>query len=162
MAVSVGAMAFSSKVLVPEIKTGAGIGFLILVLLILYCLREIVRIIRGRRAGVPRVDWLADYQCSRCQSTDIERLPENGVSPITSYQCSRCGMGLITAGTKFAFLFIAVLAAAVFVVALFTVGEQLDTSIRFGWIALIVLGYSIRQLFYGSLRRIDRDSESTL
>ena len=41
--------------------------------------------------------------CPRCESADVQRLPENGIAPHPGYECKGCGLAMRPNGSGLAF-----------------------------------------------------------
>jgi FtsH-binding integral membrane protein len=131
---------------------GAFIGF---GLLAFFCIRQALRTKgQSKTFEVSTPIPVTGYRCPCCNSTSkIEQLPADNISPFARYKCGSCGTDLNSPTIKLLYAIISVLAISLLVVAILFMAESRRFFLKFGWLAVVVLVYSLRQLMRRSIRK---------
>jgi hypothetical protein len=96
--------------------------------------------------------------CPRCESKEVVRLPNDGVSPHPGYKCNGCGVRMRPNGSTIvwvAMVLIGIGVTAFCVLPLFNIVEADRVFVVLPIIGVVVAIYSIRQLFRPTPRLVE-------
>jgi hypothetical protein len=104
-------------------------------------------------------DLRTHWECPRCDSSAVERLPADSYSRRPGFVCMNCGIRLRPHGSTFTYSFLLLLSfgiMAMFMAPVFLgIDFQWASAIKFIVIASLVVAYCVRQLRRPVPRRVD-------